>query len=501
MNRVFLLLTTVLLAAAPALSAPADRAAIRKAFKGPDTPVEDRLAAAKSLALMDGKFAATQACIALEQTLANIDGLALRRSDARDRLAEIVDLANRDAKEIKSLRQREVDLRARDVEQRAVARMLRRALRAFRDPGALKHMATGVMLRKNSAVGVRAACAEALGVIGDPSSRPHLVKAMDSRDPDLRTAALKALTLLRREAERDWASLAKPLSDEQWTVRLAAARQLAFSATVTAVDLLIQRLPHETGRLREDFALLLRSMTGQKFGVEVEGWRHWWSENRESYTTGEKALEAGSTDADAGAGDTGAVTYYGITTYSQRILYIIDVSGSMNEAGRNPDLMLVDEAKAELKRSLKMLGSGASFTVFAFDDAVRKWKPRLVEAKKGAKNDAITWVDRLLGSSWTNAYAALEEGIRISAAGDIESDYGGAADTIFFLSDGAPTTPEGKLTDHKGDPEAVRVLKAVSQWNSEKRVVIHTIGIGPSPDTRFLGRLARDNGGRYVRVK
>ena len=68
--------------------------------------------------------------------------------------------------------------------------------------------------------------------------------------------------------------------------------------------------------------------------------------------------------------------------------------------------------------------------------------------------------------------------------------YPPVADTIFLLSDGAPTNED--LTDDK--PE--RILRAVRQWNSLKRMKIHTIGL-KGHSASFMSALARENGGTY----
>ena len=72
-----------------------------------------------------------------------------------------------------------------------------------------------------------------------------------------------------------------------------------------------------------------------------------------------------------------------------------------------------------------------------------------------------------------------------------DKNYEPAADTIFLLSDGAPTNFD--LTDD--DPE--RIFRAVKEWNALGRVKIHTIGL-MGHKASFMERLAEENGGTYT---
>jgi hypothetical protein len=339
----------------------------------------------------------------------------------------------------------------------------------------------------------------------DPARLRDLEGALRDRDAAVREAALAALARLREAAADARRSLAAALDDPRWTTRLAAARALASMADPEAVDLLVARLPKEEGRLKSDVAGLLRALTGQAF-EEPEGWTWWWKENRAAYAGGGKTLVPpgeGAPPPPAGEGE--GVSYYGITTRSRRILYVIDVSGSMTKPGASsPDVPKVDEAKKELLRSIRTLEAGSAFTVFAFHDAVRKWKPGLVKATPEAREEARRWVEALDASAWTNTHAALEEALRASVADPRNSmgeDYGLAADTIFLLTDGSPTTPTGAVKDGAGRPVWPAVLEAVRGWNREKRVVIHAIGVGPAINASFLSALASENGGTFVTVK
>ncbi len=75
--------------------------------------------------------------------------------------------------------------------------------------------------------------------------------------------------------------------------------------------------------------------------------------------------------------------------------------------------------------------------------------------------------------------------------GIVDKYYPPAADTIFLLSDGAPTNRD------LSEDDSERIFRAVRQWNRLGRMKIHTIGL-KGHSQPFMERLARENGGTYV---
>ena len=71
------------------------------------------------------------------------------------------------------------------------------------------------------------------------------------------------------------------------------------------------------------------------------------------------------------------------------------------------------------------------------------------------------------------------------------------ADTIYLLSDGAPTDATGTLlTGDVLEQEIARFLEA----NRGFACVVHTIGVGPQHDRALMARIARETGGTYKAV-
>jgi len=459
------------------------------------------VAAARGIAFVEGRTGPELVCAALARTFGSQAAIAAEAAKVREELAK----EGKGRDDVNRLRAQEEDLRRRADDERDVEAALRGALLGFRDEGALDYLAS-TALRGTGPAEMRAAAAEALGqsARADPGILRALRAAARDSKPLVREAALAALARLLARGAEAAAEIAKGLDDARWTVRLQAARRLAGLALPESVDGILARLPRESGRVRRELADLLAALTGQKFGVEPEGWTHWWKENRAAYVSGERALVPPEDRPPPRAeGDRGA-HYYGISIDSQRILFVIDISGSMEDAGSSPNASKEQEAKRELVRCVKSLAADDAFGVYAYSDTVQKWKPGIVKASAGVKEEALRWIESLSAAAWTNTYAALEEGLRISVAdprNDMGEDYGLHPDTIFLLTDGAPTGPTGRTSDAKGEPEWKRVLEGVRGWNRTKRVVIHAVGVGASINSEFLATLARENGGSFVRVK
>jgi uncharacterized protein YegL len=504
----------LLLLGAAAAAQDADALArFRKAFDGPGT-TNDRVAAAEGMAAVKGRSGPEMVCRALGASLERSEALAVERSRYREELAalnaKLEANGNRGTPEeiARQGRLRELDevFRDRGEEEGRVEKALRTVLPRFTDPKALEWLA-GNGIRGSSAGAVRAAAAEALGLSGsaDPGVIRSVRGALKDKDPQVREAALKALTLLAAKEEETLRNLATALEEARWTVRVSAARRLADMAVPGAVDLLVARIAKEQGHEARVMGALLEALTGQKFGTEADGWRHWWAENRAAFASGKLVLAPGAGSANPGGGNAGESNYYGIPIVSRRVLFVIDVSGSMlRPGGKDANVTKVDEAKKELLRCLKTFEANSSFGVFSFSDGVRKWKPGIVRAEAAAKEDARKWVEALEANHWTNTYAALEEALRVSAAdprNNMGEDYGLFADTIFLLTDGSPTNSVGQAVDAKGNPEWPKVLEAVRGWNREKRVAIHCIGVGPDINAGFLSALAEENGGTFVTVR
>lgn len=377
----------------------------------------------------------------------------------------------------------------------------------------------------------------ALGAIRDAEAlAPAATLATTDPNPMVRTAAVEALVLLGkgREAEAGPALVAA-LADANLSVAIVACRGLRTIRTADAIAPLIAILEAgEAGKLLEEIWPTLVAITDEPFGPDPALWRRWWDRVAES--GGYQLLsDAEIAKRKAARAETNAqyhppkteVTFMGVETASRNIVFVIDVSGSMEELVVNRDafrergfnnFQKLEIVKEELKRSIASLDANVRFNIHSFATQVHPWKKGLVPANALNKKSAEAWISELKpiggaqaserassglrGSSGledgrTNAHAGLLAGLGVpedpakrgavtETAADAKE---GEGDTMFFLTDGKPTV--GEIVDTED------ILAAIREINRFRKVTIHTIAIGDFT-SNFLKQLADQNGGVFV---
>ncbi len=203
--------------------------------------------------------------------------------------------------------------------------------------------------------------------------------------------------------------------------------------------------------------------------------------------------------------------YYGIPTDGKAIVFVLDISGSMEgkdegslkdrataaatdkaastvgktvggkigsfiSGAMKKEATKLGKAKRELIPAVKGLAPGTHFTVVTFGSKIETWQPQLVQATDGNKTSAALFLERLSSNGGTPAKEALQRAFQLS---NIE--------TVFFLSDGHPNT----------SPDSI--LQEVSRLNPGRKVIVHAIGLGDDQDRDFLCKLAMENRGLYIR--
>jgi hypothetical protein len=270
--------------------------------------------------------------------------------------------------------------------------------------------------------------------------------------------------------------------------------------------------------------VLERISGGMSFGDRAEDWAAWWRNNEAAFTF-EHATAPRTPDprpAHAPSDTRVDPTFYGLRVESERVCFVIDVSGSMKDPTQQSDGVnstRIDVAKRELEKIIGELPPGSFFNIISFNAEVESWVDKLGEIPKGIdtrarkapstgdprykeslspadkealrkqreaeqqkklddalRDRARAWVQKLAADGGTNMNDALELAF---------SDP--LVDTIFLLTDGMPSV--GKRID----PEAIRV--AGRGWNSTRRIKLNTVAIGS--ELPLVMELAQDNLGQY----
>jgi uncharacterized protein YegL len=250
-------------------------------------------------------------------------------------------------------------------------------------------------------------------------------------------------------------------------------------------------------------------IVGEKVKATMEAWMSWWQANRADVEERWKRLPSDglpiqedlpviAMDSEENSGST---SFYGIKTDSKHIIFVVDVSGSMGpQEGMPEDAKLpIDTARTELLNALKSLSAAdedergaASFNIVAFSTDVVVYKEgKMVTATLKNKKKAFKWIEETIQpTSMTNIFDALEQAFNIISGSSDKKNMSKGADTIFLMTDGGPN--RGKFHD-----PAV-IVEEITRINQERKITIHTIGVGPGHHRQFLQDLAAKNNGKYI---
>lgn len=377
-------------------------------------------------------------------------------------------------------------------------------------------------LLKDKSWDVRRRAIEALAVTRHPDTPAAILPLCHDKEAAVRCAAMTGLADLRSELVLEPARAM--LAHEVWQVRASAMHALGRVRHVESISPLIERMAVEEGRLVADIGLALAEVTGRDFGVRLDAWQQFWKtyEGRFEIPTDSelRRLREKQREIAESYDPSRTVNFLDVPTPSRSILFVVDVSGSMEQEIVERERYLdpayasfqrLDIVKTELSRTIEGLEPYVRFNVVTFAAEVDAWKKKLVGANVLHKSSATTWIRKLepiggqskedlhevglyasanLDGGRTNTYAALMHALDADGTGK-EKGKGWAVDvdTIFFLSDGRPSI--GKYVDTDD------ILREVREANQLRRVVIHALAIGEFQKT-FMQQLARENGGTFV---
>ncbi len=332
---------------------------------------------------------------------------------------------------------------------------------------------------------------EGCGAADLPAVREALRKLLvDDRDIKARIAALEALVDLRDPAAVEVAR-SRLLSHENWRVRAAAVAALARVPEKDSIPPLIRALEVEQGRVREDITEALQLLTGQGFAMSAPIWQQWWDANGATFVLADAAQRRQKHVAAWEQQGEGKVSFYGITSVSKRVCFVLDVSLSMREPiSAKSTRTKIDVAKEQLKQAIAGLSDGDQFSIVLFAGSATRWSAKLSTVSNAVKQKATEWIESKIElDQGTNIHAGLKEAFTIAGMGARDAAYDAAVDTLFFLSDGDATV--GEIQD------PIEIRRLVREWNKLSRIRIHAIGVGEAPNVALLYGLAEDSGGQF----
>jgi von Willebrand factor type A domain/HEAT repeats len=340
------------------------------------------------------------------------------------------------------------------------------------------------LLRSKSAALRRAALA-GLGQVHkrDGDFRERLLGYATSKDEALRMGAAAALAEVRTPAALD--ALVAMIPDPSWSVRVEVLHQLLKARPKQAIGVLIERLGLESGRLGSDVHAALVGITALDLGRRPDAWKLWWQREAAGFQV-PGAAQASKALAGRKAGRRGGTVatkdFYEIQVESERVVFVLDNSGSMRlpvKTTGTVEKTRMELAKEQLTEVLRSLPDDTLFNVVFFEQTVKALSRKSLEMNKSNRAKALRFVREQYAVGSTALYPALQ----LAFADPL-------IDTVYLLSDGAPT--EGEITDIE------EIRAEVARWNAARHVKIHGVSMGQ--DSTLLRWLCEDTGGSYKRV-
>jgi len=342
---------------------------------------------------------------------------------------------------------------------------------------------------------VRIAATRALGDLGDPLAIFPLIDLLDDPDELVRLEALLSLDRVigpepdTSQVEFLLGAARKALEDRSWPVRLVAADVLAKHPSDQSLPALIGALraeaPGQEGtrrRVRSALRATLGALTGVDFpSFRPEDWAAWWERTQEDFQISTEGLAEVAPEQGA--------RFFGIPLESDVVIFLLDISGSMNQpVSGDPDgPVRLFIALRETRRSLEALEDGTLFNIVLFNEGTHPFQDRLIEKNEAALKAVAEFLGSIEAEGGTDLCGALDDVLDLSSVQPAPGEGSQDLDTLVVLTDGMPSRGAVLIPDE--------ILHQVSEANRTKRVAIHTVDAGGS-SAEFLERLARENFGR-----
>jgi len=284
------------------------------------------------------------------------------------------------------------------------------------------------------------------------------------------------------------------------SVQIAALRALAMipdKASVPAIMKYLTGVQGDGGRYLYEATTALRAITGEKLDAIAPELKRWWERNEKDWAF--DAAKAKAPVYNYELTEKKEVDYYDIPVVENRLVIVLDCSGSM-QLGGTPNRL--ERAKEALKLLISRLRDKQLFNIVTYSNAPRRWKqqPPLVSATEAARKEATAYVEGLKFGGGTQTTTTMEETLR-----EIVVTTG--CETIFLVTDGNPNPWSQEITNEQQE-------RHISWINESLKTRINTIGIYTkvASDSKFkinedvekmrefLKKLAEHNDGIYKEI-
>jgi hypothetical protein len=353
-------------------------------------------------------------------------------------------------------------------------------------------------------------CAQAMG---DKKVQEE-VKKTALRSP---SAAVRRQLILHVAAQRDWPALIDALKDKDEQVAAVAAWNLVDAKVEAAVEPLIatmEKLDRSHDGIWDVCRNGLAKLLGQRFESAVE-YRSRWEVVKAQGGLAAVKPEAERPEVAPPAGEMkSAVRLFGRPMECTRVVFILDVSGSMlavdpgqeeeqpegsqvrpgtpgsTTEGQPKGKNRLQRAQVELKRLINALPESVKINIVAYSSRVQMWRaedgdkpPQLHAMTASNKKDACEFVDSFTANGVTVTDDALVRGYTVEGAR-----------CFYLLSDGAATHDGTTIVPTE------TILRCVDEYGKDRHITVHTLGF-QGADREMMQALAKHTGGKYSDIK
>ncbi|MHC4940664.1 MAG: HEAT repeat domain-containing protein [Planctomycetota bacterium] len=325
---------------------------------------------------------------------------------------------------------------------------------------------------------------KSIGRIGGPDAKPVLMRA--AKDKDWRVRLGVAESLLDRFRDRETLEAMRTLmKEDSQIIREECAKSIRDNKVDALFPELIVTMREGNLRCKKASYDAMKAISGQDFSLAPDLWAKWWAEKKKGNLTEEGKLAKGERVS--------VSTYYNFKIFSDRVLFVIDTSGSMKWLESPPQR--IDVAREQLFKAIKSLNEKTLFNVMTFASDIHTWKRGEVLATKENIAESLKWLEtRLLPRGGTNTHGALMRALSDNPK----------IDTVYFLSDGLPSSGEMEIQEE--------IIVALRDANRFRKVVFNTIALvfgkskiekawkyeDPEEMGAFMRRIAEESAGESV---
>jgi len=319
-----------------------------------------------------------------------------------------------------------------------------------------------------------------LGSFDDPLAEQVLIDSLNAEHLGISMVAAEVLGENKFHGAIDFLKkqTSRPEYASNYAFRFNLMRAFVQMEHPDAVEFVSAEARRLDGQLKYKLDQALDKVTVDLFGGD-RGRFEQWCESRQC-----KSLLTTTAHQEAAEPESlrrikfGQPTYYGIDIHAQRLMFILDHSGSMEEYDQG--MTRLDRAKTELIRAIESLPPAAEFAILTYETDVSLWRGGLVSATPENKRRATQFVRRVGYGDKTNTHGALRRAL----------EFDDQLEAAFLLTDGRPTI---------GDVVApAKIIKDILHRNRFRHLNINTIGIAVEGVTEnFLQVLAEETDGQF----